>query len=200
MNKTDTKEVGRHFFQVKKEVNENDLPDMLQQMCNHEFTECQHLVNKDLANMSQEDLKFIEILKNGTELVGGHYQVPLPFRKDKVNLPNNCSQAEKRFACLKKRLSRNPQFKDYVKFMDELIKKGYARESTTAVEPGRCWYLPHHVVYHPNKPGKICVVFDLSAEFHGTSMNKALLSGPDLTNQIVGGIAEVQRRANCSYW
>ena len=44
-------------------------------------------MNKDLADMSQEDLKFIAILKNGTELVGGHYQVPLPFRKDEVNLP-----------------------------------------------------------------------------------------------------------------
>ena len=81
------------------------------------------------------------------ELVGGHYQVPLPFRKDEVNLPNNRSQAEKRFACLKKRLSRNPQFKqDYVKFMDELIKKGYARESATAVEAGKFWFLPHHAV------------------------------------------------------
>ena len=141
MNQANTKEVGRHFFQVKKEMKENDLPDMLQQMYNHEFTECQHLVNKDLANMSQEDLKFIEIHKNGTELVGGHYQVPLPFRKDEVNLPNNRSQAEKRFACLKKRLSRNPQFKqDHVKFMDGLIKKGYTRESTTAVEAGKCWY------------------------------------------------------------
>ena len=141
VNQANTKEVGRHFFQVKKEMKENDLPDMLQQMYNHEFTECQHLVNKDLANMSQEDLKFIEIHKNGTELVGGHYQVPLPFRKDEVNLPNNRSQAEKRFACLKKRLSRNPQFKqDHVKFMDGLIKKGYTRESTTAVEAGKCWY------------------------------------------------------------
>ena len=31
-----------------------------------------------------------------------------------------------------------------------------------------------------------CVVFELSTEFHGTSINKALLPGPDLTNQIVG--------------
>ena len=187
MNQANTKEVGRHFFKVKKDVKENDLSDMLQQMYNHEYTEHQHLVNKDLVDISQEDLKFIEILKNGTELLGGHYQVPLPFRKDEVNLPNNRSQAEKRFACLEKRLLRNPQFKqDYVKFMDELIKKGYARESTAAVEAGRCWYLPHHAVYHPNKPGKICVVFDLSAEFDGTSINKALLPGPDLTNQIAG--------------
>ena len=67
--------------------------------------------SKDVANMSQEDLKLIEILKNGAELVGGHYQVPLAFRKDEINLPTNRSQAEKRFACLERKLSRNPQFK-----------------------------------------------------------------------------------------
>ena len=62
-------------------MKENDLPDMLKQINNHEFSECQHLVNKDVVNMSQEDLKFKEILKNGKELVGGHYQVPLPLKK-----------------------------------------------------------------------------------------------------------------------
>ena len=46
--------------------------------------------------------------------------------------------------------------------------------------------LPHHGFYHPKKPGKIHVVFDLGAEFHGTSINKTLVPGPDLTNQIVG--------------
>ena len=52
MNHTDTEEVGRHLFQVKKEVKENDLPDMLQHMYNHKFKECQDLVNKDVADMS----------------------------------------------------------------------------------------------------------------------------------------------------
>ena len=123
--------------------------------------------------MSQENLKFTEILKYGTELVGGHYQVPLPFRKDEINLPNNCSQAEKRFACLEIKLSRNPQFKqDYMKSMNELILKGYAIDSVSAVEFGKFWHLTHHGVYHPNKPGKICKVFDLSAEFHGTSIKR----------------------------
>ena len=186
VNQADTKEVGRHIFQVKKEVKENDQPDMPKQIYNHEFSECQHLVNKDVANMSQEDLKFKEILKNGMELVGGHYQVPLPFRKDEINLPNNRSQAEKRFACLNRKLSGNPEFKqDYMKLMNELILKDYARESTSAIEAGKFWYLPHHGVCHPSKPGKKSVVFDLGAEFHGTSISKALLPGPDLTNHIV---------------
>ena len=31
------------------------------------------------------------------------------------------------------------------------------------------WYLPHHGVYHPNKPGKIKVVFYLGEDFNGRS-------------------------------
>ena len=65
-------------------------------MIMNEFTECQHGVNKDVAEMFLEDIKFMQILENRTELVSGHYQIPLQFTDDKVNLPNNCSQAEKR--------------------------------------------------------------------------------------------------------
>ena len=42
--------------------------------------------------------------------------------------------------------------------------------------PGKIWYPPHHVVYYPNKPGKIRVLFDLSVEY---KVNKELLPGPD---------------------
>ena len=73
-----------------------------------------------------------------------------------------------------------------MKFMNELILKSYVRESLSAVEAGKYWYLPHHGIYHSNKPGNIRVIFDLSTEFHGTSINKTLLSRPDMTNQIVG--------------
>ena len=48
------------------------------------------------------------------------------------------------------------------------------------------WYLPHFGVYHPRKPGKIRVVFDSAAESSGVSLNKMLLSGPDLTNSLIG--------------
>ena len=51
---------------------------------------------------------------------------------------------------------------------------------------GKIWYIPHHGVYHPKKPEKIRVVFDCSAEFKGETLNKYLLQGPDLTNNLVG--------------
>ena len=49
-------------------------------------------------------------------------------------------------------------------------------------EEGDAWYVPHHEVYHPHKPGKIGVVFDCSAKFVGLSLNSVLYKGPDLTN------------------
>ena len=64
--------------------------------------------------------------------------------------------------------------------------KGYATEPTVAAENEKCWYLPHHWVYDQSKPGKIPVVFDFSAEFQEALINKSLLPGPDLANQIVG--------------
>ena len=45
--------------------------------------------------------------------------------------------------------------------------------------------MPHHAVYHPLKD-KIRTVFDCAAQYDGTSLNKELLTGPDLTNSLVG--------------
>ena len=42
------------------------------------------------------------------------------------------------------------------------------------------------MVCTPSKPRKIRVVFDCSSQFAGRSLNQELLTGPDLTNPIVG--------------
>lgn len=41
------------------------------------------------------------------------------------------------------------------------------------------------MVFTTKKPDTIRVVFDCSAEYHGTSLNKELFRGQDLTNNIV---------------
>ena len=47
------------------------------------------------------------------------------------------------------------------------------------------WYLPHHPVVNPNKPGKVRRVLNGAAKFHGASLNKSLLTGPDLLQNLI---------------
>lgn len=69
------------------------------------------------------------------------------------------------------------------------MNKGHAKrvpENELIVEEKPLWYLPHHLVFNPKKPGKTRVVFNCTSKFGGMSLNNQLLSGPDVTNSIVG--------------
>ena len=77
-------------------------------------------------------------------------------------------------------------FCHYKEFMGEILSKEYAKIFKDTPIDVRVWYLPHHGVYHPTKTNKIRVVIDCSAEYVRRSVNKELMSGADLSNQIVG--------------
>ena len=65
------------------------------------------------------------------------------------------------------------------KFMKDIIDKDYAEKvpfSELCPDNSIVYYIPHHGVYHPKKPGKIRVVFDCSAQYKGSSLNDHLLS------------------------
>jgi len=151
-----------------------------------------HTVSKapDERGLSQEDRKFLSMVERETKVVDGHYQVPLPFRRHDVIMPNNKEQAIKRANWQKKKMLRDPKYRsDYVGFVNGIIAKGYAQrvpDELLTPKPGKVCYLPHHGVYHPRKPEKIRVVFDCSSKFQGVSLNDCLMQGPDLTNSLVG--------------
>ena len=149
---------------------------------------------KNDRKTSQEDLNFLRIMEEGIgKTENGHYEMPLPF-KERPILPDNHSMALIRLEHLKRKFLKDPKYKeDYVKFMDEVLNRGDAEEApVVAQEEGVKWYIPHHGVYHPKK-NKIRVVFDCSARFKGTSLNDHLLSGPDLTNNLVGVLCRFRR-------
>ena len=133
--------------------------------------------------MSQNDFLFLRKMKESVAVVDGFYTMPLPF-KQTPNIPDNRSYAMKRFKGLERKLKADPALEQkYREFMTEIIEKGEAQVCNSA-DPG--WYIPHHGVFNPNKPGKLRVVFDCSAVYQGNSLNKLLLSGPDLNNNLAG--------------
>ena len=143
-------------------------------------------ITSSVDEISIEVKKFLDIVEKNTSKKDYHYVVPLPFRDNRLVMPNNRVQAFKRLMFLKRRFLKDQKFfDDYKKFMDNLLVKGYAKQSEVVLS-GKTWYIPHHGVYHPSKPGKVRVVFNCSAEFQGKSINRELLSGPDLMTQIIG--------------
>ena len=165
---------------------------MLKNMCNTEFCGSRLGLgieaSSNMEDISFEDQKFLKLMDEKSRKVGEHFGIPLPLKNRSVKCPNSRNMAGKRLHCLKSRFIRNPEFfADYKGFIEDLLIKGYAKKSTEKPPDGRTWYICHHGVYHPNKPRKISVVFDCSADFKGTSLSKNL-TGTDLANQIDGVI------------
>lgn len=141
------------------------------------------------TGMSQEDRRALSVMTSTLVKDNGHYMLGLPWRDPGVSLPNNMKLATLRLGHLKRKLQRDEQLLNmYKETVNGYIEKGYASIVDTAAgfEPDRIWYLPHHPVLSPKKPGKVRVVFDCAAKYQGTSLNDNLLQGPDLTNSIIG--------------
>ena len=85
---------------------------------------------------------------------------------------------------MERKLSKDPELRErYADTIRQDIRKYYV----LTVEPDdprkrsdQEWYLPHHPVLNPNKPGKVRRVLSRASKLHSTSLNKSLYIGPDL--------------------
>ena len=138
-------------------------------MYKQDFSESETVVSDSiLENLSEisYDRSVLDIIERETFKSNGHYAVLLPFCDQELVMPNNKQQAVKRLMGLKRFIRDNKFFLDYKKYMNDLLEKGYARRCNET-PTGKTWYIPHHAVYLPRKPGKIHVAFDCIAEFEG---------------------------------
>ena len=149
----------------------------------------------DKPALSVEDMEFLKIMdKEFVKGPNGHWVAPLPFRSTRQRLPNNRPLALKRAKSLHASLQRDPNKKDhFATFMKKIFDCGHAEVAPPLREQQECWYLPIFGVYHPKKPDQIRGVFDSSAKFDGVSLNGVLLSGPDLTNSLLGVLLRFRR-------
>ena len=143
--------------------------------------------NENETPLSKDDTRALKILNDTVRHTGERYEIGLLW-KEKVNLENNYPVAKAQIQSLEKKLSKDQLLKEmYQKTLDTDIEKGYVKPVIfSSIAPSRVWYLPHHPVTNPNKPGKERRVSNAASVFKGNSLNSNLLTGPDLMNNLVG--------------
>jgi hypothetical protein len=81
----------------------------------------------------------------------------------------------------------------FLVFMGKILDNNHAEVAPPLQENEERWYLPLFGVYHPKKPEQVRGVFDSSAKFNGVSLNNVLLTGPDLSNSLLGVLVRFRR-------
>ena len=145
---------------------------------------------KQVDPQSSSDASAREILENTTVHNGKRYNVGMLWAEDNIELPNNFFSALVQLKSLETWLEKDQTLREkYSNTIKEDLDKGYVVRVKDAhkVESRseREWYLPHHPVVNPNKPGKVRRVLNGAAEIHGASLNKSLLTGPDLLQNLI---------------
>ena len=163
----------------------DEIDSLVRESINMDFPE--KLVD-DKREYSVQDRLFIKKTQESIQLNDeGKYEMDLPFQGENVRIPNNINYVKKRLIGLKDKLDKDVVFKeDYVKFMAQLINKGYVEQvldQDVNKNDGCVWYIPHHGIRHPRK-NKMRVVFDCSSKYLGISLNDLLLPGPNMTNNL----------------
>ena len=145
---------------------------------------------KQADSRSAADARASKILDETTYHDGCRYQVGMLWAEDGSSLPNNYFSALVQLKSLERRFSKDPELKQhYGKTIQDDLEKGYIEKIDKTdcfkVDNPREWYLPHHPVVHPHKPGKVRRVLNGAAKFQSKSLNNALLTGPDLLQSLI---------------
>ena len=144
---------------------------------------------KNVDPSSAEESRAKEILHSTTFHDGKKYVVGMLWQEPDIELPNNYYAALAQLKSLENRLGKDADLRErYAQLIKNDLEKGYVK----TVEPSesqkrskREWYLPHHLVLNPNKPGKVRRVLNGAALFHKQSPNSALMAGPDLLQNLL---------------
>ena len=123
---------------------------------------------KQVDPRSAADARALDILENTTVHNGKKYDVGMLWAENNIELPNNYFSALVQLKSLEKRLTKDQTLREeYSTTIKEDLDKGYVVRVKDAhmVESRsrREWYLPHHPVVNPNKPGKVRRVLNRAA-------------------------------------
>ena len=146
----------------------------------------------NVVSQSKKELQAKKMLESTTKFTSERYEVRMLWSEPESNLPNNYSSALGQLYSLERRFQRDPNLKSlYQQSIDTDVEKGLVKildDSEVKGTFGKEWYLPHHPVLNPNKPGKVRRVCNAASKYKDICLNDKLLAGPDLLLGLIGTI------------
>ena len=144
-----------------------------------------------VSGRSKEDEKSLQMLEQNTKFDGERYEVGLLWKRNDPFLPNNYFSALSEMTSLEYRHEKIPELKKlYQDTIKVDVEKEFVRilkqEELEATKFASQWYVPHHPVEDPNKPGKVRPVCNAASKVRRISLNDNLLTGPDLLQNLIG--------------
>ena len=167
-------------------INEDGVEKQLQRMYKADFGDATEIY---ASRISRENRVAHEKMKDSVVLESGRFQLPLSKRASLLPLPENHLMAEKRL------IKDEGLCRKYIECMQTYIDKRFAEEVLdSGTENAReHWFISHHPVVHPRKPGKVRIVFDCAAKHKRVSLNDVLLQGPDFLNSMFGMLTRFRK-------
>ena len=146
----------------------------------------------NVVSQSKKEQQAQKFLESTTKFTGERYEVGMLWSEPEPNLPNNYGSALGQLYSLERRIQRDPNLKElYQQSIDTDVEKGFVKilgKSEVKGSSGKEWFLPHHPVLNPNKPGKVRRVCNAAAKYKDICLNDKLLAGPDLLHGLIGTI------------
>ena len=128
----------------------------------------------------------LDLWEKNLTIVDDRIQLPIPWLAGIPTLPNNLPLAQKKLINLTSRLNRLDLYHKYDDAMTAYLRAEQTEKvphDELALDDGSVWYLAHH--HDMKKDGvRMRIVYDCSAEYRGTALNKQCHHGPDLNNAL----------------
>jgi len=145
------------------------------------------IISTGQPQLTPEDKLAWDKVNKSLKFNGQHYEVAVPWRDERPQLPNNLPMAKKRLVSTERKLMKDKEVAvAYQQVFNGYLDKKYIRCVPEDEPTLDCqWILPHFPVVRPDKATtKVRIVFDGSAPFEGKSLNTEALTGPKLQSDV----------------
>ena len=146
----------------------------------------------NVVSQSKKELQAQKMLESSKKFTGERYEVGILWSEPEPNLPNNYSSALGQLYSLDRRFQWEPNLKSlHQQSIETDVEKGFVKildESKVKGTFGKEWYLPHHPVLNPNRPGKVRRVYNAGSKYKEVCQYDKLLAGPNPLHGLIGTI------------